>query len=180
MAEQNNTIDNDSQKSWKLTLVVLILAAVVAITGYAAVSYHRMSEYQALLPQHQIPKIETEFLKFRKVFGAFPKDFAEINNKVWHKVPGSHLNDDPTTWQKDHYYYRIVSSGNQMAIWAIPLGDRRTEASTYFLVISPEWRRAWKGPAMDSKLLGKLRAVPNASDLAAVGLEEQKAFFYPK
>ena len=178
MGEQNNTIDNDSGRKWKLSYVIVVLAIVLAVLGFIAVSWHRISEQQALLPVQNLAKLEAEFQKYRKVNGAFPKDFAEINAKVWHKVPGSHLNNDPLTWQKDHYYYRIVANGQELALWAVPVGERRDEANTYFVVMSPTWRRAWKGAAVGQENLSKIKSVPSPPDLAALGMEEQKSVAY--
>lgn len=177
MAE-NETIDNNAGKSWKLSYVIIALAIVAAIVCFGLVSWHRISSYQAILPTQNLAKLEAEFQKFRKINGHFPKSFLEINEKQWKQVPGKHVEGDALTWQKDHFYYRIVAAGDELALWAVPYGERRDEAQTYFVVMSATWRRAWKGAAIPKERLGMVKVLPNPNDLAVLNMEEQKAVTY--
>ena len=101
MSENNNQIDNNSNRKFKITYLIAILAGIVALVAFVLVSYSRITSYQALLPVHGMKKLEAELQRYRQINGYFPKDFREINQGLWRKVPGLHLDLDPATWQKD-------------------------------------------------------------------------------
>ena len=180
MSENNNQIDNNSNRKFKITYLIAILAGIVALVAFVLVSYTRITSYQDLLPVQGMKKLEAELQRYRQINGHFPKDFREINQGLWHKVPGLHLDLDPVTWQKDYYYYRIVPGAdpNKLLLWAVPFGQRRAEAESYFVVMTPTWRRCWKGPALPEGKVGAVKSVPSAETLALFQMAEVKAVYY--
>jgi hypothetical protein len=66
-------------------------------------------------------------------------------------------------------------SDNQCAVWAIPLGPRRQYGSTFFLVLSPEWRKVWKGGALEEEAIPAIPAVPSMDELASLQMREEQA-----
>ena len=180
MSESDNQIDNQAQRKFKITYLIVILACIVALVAFVLVEYTRITSYQALLPAQSLKKLEAELQRYRQINGHFPKDFREINQSLWHKVPGLHLELDPATWQKDYYYYRIVPGAdpNQFILWAVPFGKRRAEAESYFVVMTPTWRRCWKGPALPEGKVGAVKSVPAADTLALFQMSEVKAVYY--
>src|SRR5262249_36157617 len=58
------------------------------------------------------------------------------------------------------------------AIWAIPLGPQRHYASTFFVVLSPDWIRSWKGRAMSDKEIAQIPAIPSPTVLADLKMRE--------
>ncbi|HZF38908.1 MAG TPA: hypothetical protein VE715_08795 [Blastocatellia bacterium] len=60
----------------------------------------------------------------------------------------------------------------QCAIWAIPFGPQRHYASTFFVVLSPDWIRSWKGRAMSDEEIARIPAIPSPTDLAELKMRE--------
>ena len=55
---------------------------------------------------------------------------------------------------------------------ALPTGPRRQYASSFFIVLAPEWLRSWKGKAIEDDVISRLPAIPKPDQLAALMMQE--------
>lgn len=69
-------------------------------------------------------------------------------------------------------YYAVDSS--VCTLWAIPINRRREEGSTFFLALSPETVRRWKGAPLALDEIKRLPGIPEPAQLALLGLTEQQ------
>jgi hypothetical protein len=72
-----------------------------------------------------------------------------------------------------YYLYYAVDSG-ACTLWAIPINKRREEGSTFFLALSPETVRRWKGAPLALDEIKRLPGIPEPAQLALLGLTEQQ------
>jgi hypothetical protein len=73
----------------------------------------------------------------------------------------------------NYYYLYYPVDGTTCTIWIIPIGPRRDEGSTHFLLLSPDSVRRWKGAPLDLDEVGKLRGVPQYGEMSVLGMTEQ-------
>jgi hypothetical protein len=127
------------------------------------------------MPQPQIEKLVKDLRRFHSRAKRFPRNFAEINAAIWHTHPKPDYGADgrQARTRNYHYFYTRVSD-NQCAIWAIPLGPRRQYGSTFFLVLSPEWRKVWKGSALEEAAIPAIPAIPTTDELASLQMREEQ------
>ena len=111
---------------------------------------------------------------FHKKRGGFPKDLRELEGVVWEKKEGREFSKDGTglTHRNYHYFYTPIGS-HQFTLWAIPVGRKREEGATWFLVVTPESQRQWEGPALTPEDIKGLDLHPSANQLNVLGLIEQ-------
>lgn len=118
---------------------------------------------------------------FHKKRGGFPKDLKELEAVVWEKKEGRAFSKDASalTHRNYHYLYAPISH-HQFTLWAIPIGRQREEAPTWFLVITPDSQRRWKGPALTPEDVERLSLYPSANQLRVLGLIEQPSVLRQK
>jgi hypothetical protein len=68
---------------------------------------------------------------------------------------------------------RTTIISTRVTLWAIPLGARASEASSYFLILTPTDREKFKGPPLDLKEASTLTGTPTYPQLAILGLLKQ-------
>jgi len=101
---------------------------------------------------------------------------TEINDLIWHTQPSPNYGaDERQVRTKNYYYFYTRVNDSQCAFWAIPLGPRRDYASSFFLVIAPDWMRIWKGKALDETAIPTLPSVPSENELTSLQLIELPA-----
>src|SRR5438132_12175750 len=74
---------------------------------------------------------------------------------------------------KNYYYLYPWISPMRCTLWAIPLGAHASEASSYFLILTPADREKFKGPPLDLKEASTLTGAPTFTQLAMLGLLKQ-------
>jgi len=62
---------------------------------------------------------------------------------------------------------------NHFTLWAIPTGKHRDESSSWFLAVTPELCRRWKGPSIALDQVNRVTSRPSINDLGVLGLIEQ-------
>jgi hypothetical protein len=160
----------------KLTFIILIIAGVAGGASYGYYVYTVFLDSQVNMPQSQLEKLVRDLRSYHLQRKQFPAGFAEVNHLIWHTNPAPNYGADGRRARAKnyHYYYSKVDDG-KCAVWALPLGPQRQYASAFFLVISPEWVRVWKGKALDDGQVEKIPAIPTPDDLAALNLREMPA-----
>ena len=79
-----------------------------------------------------------------------------------------------TAYTLGNYFYFIHGLDARTAtVWAVPVGPRRDEASSHFVIIGPAELAHWKGAAIKLDEFDKLIPNPDAGELAALGLVRQ-------
>ena len=74
----------------------------------------------------------------------------------------------------NYYYIYYLIDGGTCTLWAIPINKRREEGSTFFLALSTETARRWKGAPLALDEIKRLPALPEPAQLALLGLTEQQ------
>jgi|SRR5262245_26223940 len=157
----------------KSTFAFLASTAILALGGYGWRTYTLFRGWQANMPQPQIEKLTRDLLLFHTRTKRFPKTFNEINDLIWRIRPKpDYGNEGRQARTKNYYYFYTMVKDGQCAVWAVPLGPQRHYASTFFLVITPEWRRLWRGKSLEEAVISKLPAIPTSANLGDLQLSE--------
>ncbi|MFN7931037.1 MAG: hypothetical protein U0Y68_24540 [Blastocatellia bacterium] len=64
------------------------------------------------------------------------------------------------------------------AFWALPTGPQRQYAAAFFVVLAPDWARAWKGKVRSDEEIGHLPAILTPQALAEINMQELPARFF--
>jgi hypothetical protein len=156
-----------------------ILAFVTFFVGAGCYGYHLYALAQDLKihqPQPQIERLIKDLRVFHLQTRRFPKNFNEINQLIWHtRPPPDYGNDGRQARSKNYYYYYTKVNDERCALWALPLGPQRHYASSFFVILSPGWVRAWKGRAMSDEEIGQIPAIPTPEVLAKLKMQEMPA-----
>lgn len=128
------------------------------------------------MPQPQLEKLVNDLRLYHARIHEFPASFSEINALVWHTRPAPDYGREGRQARVKHYYYFYTRVNERTcAVWALPMGPRRQDAAAFFIVLTPEWLRGWRGPALEDEVIHKLPAIPPPAQLAALRLQELPA-----
>jgi len=158
----------------KISFILLIVAAVVTIGCYIYSRWAESQRQQELLPRLAADSMIKGLRQYQRQAGQFPSDLAELEQRVWRHEKSPDFGPTKRTLTVANYYY-MYSRVDPLtcALWAIPSGPRREEASTHFVVVGPEVIRRWKGPALSKSDMDKLAPVPTSDVLSVLGMTEQ-------
>lgn len=157
----------------KATYLILAICAILAVGSYGWHVYTLFRDWQMNMPQPQIEKLTKDLHIYHAKTGHFPSTFVEINNLIWHMKPAPDYGDKGRQSRtKNYYYFYTQVNDHTCAIWALPTGPQRRYASSFFLVLSPEWLRSWKGKALDDDAISDLPAIPSPDMLAKMLMQE--------
>lgn len=157
----------------KATYLMLALCAILAVGSYSWHVYTLFRDWQVNMPQPQLERLTKDLRIYQARTGHFPSTFVEINNLIWHTKPAPDYGDNGRQSRtKNYYYFYTRVNDHTCAIWALPTGPQRHYASSFFLVLSPEWLRNWKGKALDDEAISALPAIPSSDMLAKMLMQE--------
>ena len=166
---------------WRLTYIAALLSVIAGLSSYGWYIYTLVRDAQAHKPQPQIEKLLGDMLTYHRQTRQFPKNFAEINQRLWHTVPPPDYGSDGREARTKNYYYRYTKVNEDTCMfWALPLGPQRQYASAFFIVLSPGWARAWKGKARSDEEIEHLPAIPSLQALAEIQMQELPARVFSK
>lgn len=164
------------QKRLKITLILVPIAAVTVVGVYIYSLWASERQRTAEAPVEAFDVMVRDLRSFHSKRGSFPKDLKVLEGVVWEKKEGRKFSKDGSGLTHRNYHYIYMPIGHhQFALWAIPMGRRREEAATWFIVITPESQRRWKGPALTPEDVKGLELHPTAQQLNVLGLIEQPA-----
>ncbi|MGE0133129.1 MAG: hypothetical protein AB7U82_34055 [Blastocatellales bacterium] len=153
-----------------------IFAAITVSVGAASYVYHiykLFQDSQINKPQPQVERLVKDLRGFHAQRHGFPNNFVEINQLIWRTTPAPDYGvEGRQARTKNYYYYYTKISDDACVFWALPLGPRRDYAASYFVVLSPEWMRAWKGQAMSDEQIAQIPAIPPPAVLAELKMLE--------
>jgi hypothetical protein len=165
----------DARTGFRFSYLVLGFSAVAAIGSHFYALWAASQQEKAMLPQPSVDHIIKALRAYHQKAGRFPQSFAEFDTRVWRQSPARILGRDGRSLSMANYYYiyYLVDPGT-CTLWAIPINKRREEGSTFFLALSPETARRWKGAALALYEIKHLPDVPEPAQLALLGLTEQQ------
>lgn len=153
-----------------LGLALLIYFGTWAYSAYAA-ELQAKSETPRIDP---VLKIIKGLRQYQKQKAAFPISFNEVEATVWkHPNPPAYGALGRTVTVQNYYYYYTFITPTRCTIWMIPVGPHTEESSSYFLILTPDDRRKWKGPALSLTEAATISGTPTYAQLAMLGMIEQ-------
>ena len=162
----------------KLRIIYFVAAASV-IFGLGSYGYHLYSLFRDLQtnkPQPQVERLARDLRRFHAETHRFPTNFIEINQRLWHTKPQpDYGSDGRRAWTKNYFYLYTKVNDETCAFWALPFGPQRQYGSSFFVVVSSDWMRVWKGEAMDDEAITRVPAIPPPAVLAEFKMQEIQA-----
>lgn len=171
----------------RFTFIIAALSLLLLVVALIFSAWARNSEREANMP---IPAMETVVLAlrtFHQQTGRFPRDFRELNERVWRGERSGQISPDGKSLvaPASRYYYTLHSvnppdppratSPAKAGIWAVPTGERAQEAATYFWYVTPRDIERWMGPALTRENIGAIRSIPSEEQLALLVMTRQPA-----
>lgn len=158
---------------WRLTYGFALVSLVVGLGSYGWYIYTLVRDSQRNKPQPQIEKLLKDFRAYHAQTRQFPTSFTEINQRLWHtSPPPDYGKEGREARPKNYYYFYTRVSENTCAFWATPIGPQRHYASSFFVVLSPDWVRVWQGKAKSDEEIAHLPAIPSPQALADMQMQE--------
>jgi hypothetical protein len=154
------------------------LVALAAVTYFGVMAYSSYAaEWRA---RADVPKIDPilKIIKglrqYQKMKATFPPSFHEVEAVVWkHPNPPDYGADGRSVMLNNYYYLYTWISPTRCTLWAIPIGPHADEVNSYFLVLTPDDREKWKGPALDLKEAASVSGAPTYAQLGIMGMIKQ-------
>ena len=163
----------------KIAHATFALALLAGIGGYGWHVYSLFRDAQVNMPQPQIEKLVKDLRLFHSQAKRFPRDFSEINDLIWRTRPTPKYGAEGRQARTRNYYYYYTRVDHQTCtIWALPIGPRRYDGASFFLVLTPGWRRTWKGKAIEEDTISSLPAIPPLDRLTALMMQEQSVHIF--
>lgn len=149
----------------------MALLIVVAAYIYSLWSVDRKK--QAEMPVEAVSMMMRDLLRFHEKRGGFPDDLQKLEGVVWERKNRLFSADNRAINHRNYYYFYTQISPHQFTLWAIPTGNQREDAPTWFLVVSPDICRRFKGAALPLEQIDRIDANPTLKKLGVFGLIEQ-------
>src|SRR6185295_12771992 len=103
-------------------------------------------EEKASLPRPAIDQIVKALRTYHHQVGRFPDTFVDLQTRVWrHKRLHPFGEDGHSLSMTNYYYVYYAIDATACCLWAIPINKRKEEGSTFFLTLTPDGARKWKG-----------------------------------
>jgi hypothetical protein len=154
-----------------LALTLLIYLGSWAYSAYAA-EWRAKSETPRVNP---VLKIIKGLRQYQKNKVTFPASFNEVEAQVWkHPNPPAYGASGRTVTVQNYYYYYTFINPMRCSLWMIPVGPHIEESNSYFLILTPDNRRKWKGPALNLTEAAAISGTPTYAQLAMLGMIEQE------
>ncbi len=169
----------------RFTFIIAALSLVLLIVALVFSAWALNNEREANMP---VPAMETVVLAlraFHQQTGRFPRDFRELNERVWRGERSGQISPDGKSLiaPASRYYYTLHTVNRtdptratvpaKAGIWAVPTGERAQEAATYFWYITPRDIERWMGPALTRDNIGAIRSIPSEEQLALLVMTRQ-------
>jgi hypothetical protein len=165
----------EGKRRFGFSYILLAVAIVTYLCTWGYSAFAAEWKAKADIPQiDPILKIIKGLRQYQHVNATFPQTFDQVEAQVWkHPKPPSYGSDGRTLVTRNYYYFYSWISPTRCTLWAIPLGTHASEASSYFVILTPTDREKFKGPALDLKEASSLTGAPTYTQLAMLGLIKQ-------
>jgi hypothetical protein len=163
------------KQKFKLTFIILGVSVVVLVISFAYGTWARTEREKQLVPRLGVESMVKSLRQFQRQTGQCPDDFMQLEERIWkHKTLPDFGPSKRTLTVANYYYVYGKSNPSTCTVWGIPSGPKREEASTHFLVVTPDLIRRWKGPALTKTDVDRIDSDPTADLLNMLGMAEQK------
>jgi hypothetical protein len=154
---------------------LLVLAILIYLGTWAYASYAAEWKAKAEVPQiDPALRIIKGLRQYQDVNATFPVTLNDVESTIWkHAKPPPYGADGRSVTARNYYYLYTFVSPTRCTLWMVPVGPRMEEASSYFLVLTPEDREKWKGPSFDLKEAATISGTPTYAQLALLGMVKQ-------
>ena len=125
------------------------------------------------MPVEAVSMMMRDLLRFHEKRGGFPVDLQKLEGVVWERKNRQFSAENRAINHRNYYYFYTQISPHQFTLWAIPTGSQREDAPTWFLVVSPEVCRRFKGAALPLEQIDRIESNPSLKELGVFGLIEQ-------
>jgi hypothetical protein len=135
---------------------------------------------KALSERRETPRLAADSLvkalrAHHRQTGRFPSDFRELEARVWKYKNAPDFGADGRGLSIANYYYIYYQvDAHTSTIWIIPIGPRRDEGATHFLLLKPDNLRRWKGAPLSLDEAKNLPPVPQYGQMHLLGMTEQR------
>lgn len=160
-------------KTLKLSLFAAILAAVFAVGAYAYSLWNFAAKEKAALPIEGVSIFTRDLMRFHAKRGSFPEDLKNLEGVVWEKKDRLLAANNRALTHQNYYYLYNRISPHLSTLWAIPTGEKREEAATWFLVVTHNAVKRWKGAPLPIEQINEIESNPSLYKLGVLGLIEQ-------
>jgi hypothetical protein len=157
----------------KLSIVLAPLALFLVIGAYVYSLWSIERKKTSDLPVEAVSMMMRDLLRFHDKRGGFPQTLKDLEVVVWEKKPRDFSLEGRALNHGNYYYFYTRISDHQFTLWAIPTGKERDEAPTWFMAVTPDVCRRWKGAALPFEQIGQIVADPSLKELGTFGLIEQ-------
>lgn len=158
----------------KISFVLVAISGLLLVGVYIYSLWASDRQRKAERPVEAADVMVRDLRSFHKKRGGFPGSLKDLEGIVWErKETRSYSNDERGLTHRNYHYLYTRINHHQFTLWAIPMGRQRDEASTWFLVVSPDSQSRWKGPALNTDDVKALSLHPSANQLTVLGLIEQ-------
>ncbi len=154
---------------------LLALGVVTYLSVWAYSTYATEWKAKANVPRiDPILKVIKDLRQYQKVKATFPPSFNEIEAAIWKRPnPPPYGAGGRSLVLSNYYYFYTWISPTRCTLWAIPIGAHTEEANSYFLVLTPDDREKWKGPALGLDEAGTISGTPTHAQLGIIGMVKQ-------
>jgi hypothetical protein len=165
------------KRRFAFSYVLLVIAIIVYLGVWAYSSYAAEWRARSDVPQiDPILKVIKGLRQYQQIKGTFPDNFNEVETIVWkHTTPLDFGGGGRSVVLRNYYYFYTLISPTRCTLWAIPVGQHAEGTNAYFLVLSPDDREKWKGPALDLKEASTISGTPTYNQLAMLGMTKDPA-----
>lgn len=157
----------------KLSLIVAVITLFIVIAAYIYSLWSVDRKKQAEMPVEAVSMMMRDLLRFHEKRGGFPEDLQKLEGVVWERKNRLFSAENRALNHRNYYYFYTQILPHQFTLWAIPTGKSREDAPTWFLVVSPDICRRFKGAALSLEQIDGIEANPTLKKLGVFGLIEQ-------
>lgn len=159
----------------KLSLIVAVMALLIVVAAYIYSLWSVDRKKQAEMPVEAVSMMMRDLLRFHEKRGGFPEDLQKLEGVVWEQKNRLFSAENRAINHRNYFYFYTQISPHQFTLWAIPTGKMREDSPTWFLVVSPDVCRRFKGAALPLEQIDRIEANPTLKKLGIFGLIEQPA-----
>lgn len=157
----------------KLSLIVAVMALLIVVVAYIYSLWTVDRKKSAEMPVEAVSMMMRDLLRFHEKRGGFPEDLQKLEGVVWERKKRTFSAENRALNHRNYYYFYTQISHHQFTLWAIPTGSQREDAPTWFLVVSPDVCRRFKGAALPLEQIDRIKSNPSLKELGTLGLIEQ-------
>lgn len=159
----------------KLSLIIAGIALLIVVAAYIYSLWSVDRKKSMETPVEAASMMMRDLLRFHEKRGGFPEDLKKLEGVVWERKNRLFSAENRALNHRNYYYFYTQISPHQFTLWVIPTGSQREDAPTWFLVVSPDVCRRFKGAAIPLEQVDRIEANPTLKKLGVFVLIEQPA-----